>query len=73
MVDSTFLARLAQLTVVSVCKDDSVCSAFATHRPPTSETDPRSEDDDAEDMVCYQGGLAVNRNFQMCDVTSERA
>jgi hypothetical protein len=22
-------------------------------------------------MVCYKGGLAIERNWQMCDVTSE--
>lgn len=22
-------------------------------------------------MVCYSGGLAIEQNFQMCDVTSE--
>jgi len=22
-------------------------------------------------MVCYKGGLAVEENFQMCDVTSK--
>lgn len=24
-------------------------------------------------MICYKGGLAVEQNYQMCDVTSEFA
>jgi hypothetical protein len=33
----------------------------------------RGEGDGEEvnDMLCYNGGLAVEHNFQMCDVTSE--
>lgn len=26
--------------------------------------------DEDNDMVCYKGGLAIEQNFQMCDVTS---
>ena len=49
----------------NVCKKDEACSAFRSRWP----------DDGTEvkegDMQCYKGGLAVQENFQMCDVTSE--
>lgn len=48
-----------------MCKKDEACSAFKSRWP----------DDGTEvkegDMQCYKGGLAVQENFQMCDVTSE--
>lgn len=48
-----------------MCKKDEACSAFRSRWP----------DDGTEvkegDMQCYKGGLAVQENFQMCDVTSE--
>ena len=53
-----------------VCKNDQACAAFNTRIPgPVSTGDGSEEEED--DMVCYKGGLAVQQNFQMCDVTSE--
>lgn len=38
-----------------------------------SHDDHDDDKDDKEDqMVCYKGGLAVERNFQMCDVTNRK-
>lgn len=51
----------------AVCKDDDACSAFKTRLP---GSDGRVGEE-IDDMVCYKGGLAVEQNFQMCDVTSE--
>lgn len=28
-------------------------------------------DDEVSDMVCYKGSIAVEHNYQMCDVTSQ--
>ena len=59
----------------NVCKNDKACSAFKTRFP--SDGNGGSADGNGEggvgedDMVCYQGGLAVEQNLQMCDVTSE--
>jgi hypothetical protein len=58
-----------------VCKSDKVCAAFKPRTPIDDGSDPRlpggDGDEDINDMVCYKGGLAVQHNFQMCDVTSE--
>jgi hypothetical protein len=58
-----------------VCKTDKACKPF---KPRTPIDDPNGgqlpDDDESEnDMVCYKGSLAVEHNFQMCDVTSEWA
>ncbi|KAF2863333.1 hypothetical protein K470DRAFT_211043 [Piedraia hortae CBS 480.64] len=43
----------------NVCNNDAACGAMM----PPGQTD---------DAVCYQGGLAVNENFQMCDITNRK-
>nr|XP_019047681.1 ATP-dependent permease [Kwoniella bestiolae CBS 10118]OCF26611.1 ATP-dependent permease [Kwoniella bestiolae CBS 10118] len=57
----------------NVCKTDKACSAF---RPRSSPSDGFEQDDtgdqDEDQMVCYKGGLDVERNFQMCDVTNRK-
>ncbi|WVQ83751.1 hypothetical protein IAT38_005895 [Cryptococcus sp. DSM 104549] len=50
----------------NVCKNDKACAAF---RPRSDSLDNGDEEDD---MVCYQGGLAIEQNFQMCDVTNRK-
>lgn len=35
-------------------------------------SDDDDKDDDEMDMTCYKEGLAVDRNFQMCDVTNRK-
>ena len=53
----------------SVCKNDDACAAFQTRFPEGDGTG--SQGNETNDMVCYKGGLAIERNWQMCDVTSE--
>lgn len=65
---------------MSVCKDDRACKGFKLRNPVDGFDDPahhHSDDDDGKDdeekqMTCYKGGLAVDRNFQMCDVTNRK-
>ncbi|WWC87386.1 uncharacterized protein L201_002275 [Kwoniella dendrophila CBS 6074] len=57
----------------NVCKTDKACKAFLPKSPPSDGLDKsEDEDEDENDMVCYKGGLAVQRNFQMCDVTNRK-
>lgn len=63
----------------TVCENDSACASFAP-RFPDDDLPPGRGGKDGEDgegegkgvdnMVCYKGGLAVEQNYQMCDVTS---
>jgi hypothetical protein len=65
---------LGQLTICAVCENDKACAAFQPRFPgdETSNDGIDNDDDQREsDMVCYKGGLAVQQNYQMCDVTSE--
>lgn len=56
-----------------VCENDKACAAFQP-RFPGDDVDRGSDDEEREsNMVCYKGGLAVQQNYQMCDVTSESA
>lgn len=52
----------------AVCKNDDACAGFRPRRRPNDGSDGEQ---DENDMVCYKGGIAVEENFQMCDVTSE--
>ena len=54
-----------------MCKNDQACSGFRTRIPGSGSSGDGTEDE-TDDMVCYKGGLAVEQNFQMCDVTSEQ-
>ncbi|WWC58962.1 uncharacterized protein I303_101507 [Kwoniella dejecticola CBS 10117] len=58
----------------NVCKTDKACSAFRPRNPPSDglENPDGQGEDEEDDMVCYKGGLAVQRNFQMCDVTNRK-
>jgi hypothetical protein len=62
------LLPLAVLTF-PVCKNDDACAAFQTRLPGNDGTG--NQGNETNDMVCYKGGLAIERNWQMCDVTSE--
>jgi hypothetical protein len=57
-----------------VCKNDKGCKGFKLRNPGENMADPDDGDDDDEenDMVCYKGGLAIEQNFQMCDVTNRK-
>ncbi|WWC67467.1 uncharacterized protein I206_101375 [Kwoniella pini CBS 10737] len=55
----------------NVCKTDKACSAFQ-YKSPSSDESEDPNGDEENDMVCYKGGLAVQRNFQMCDVTNRK-
>jgi hypothetical protein len=57
----------------AVCKNDQACADFPTRYPGDPDQAPggNSNGNGTDDMVCYKGGLAIERNFQMCDVTSE--
>jgi hypothetical protein len=58
----------------SVCKDDRACKGFKM-RYPIDGFDDHSDGDDDDDemrMTCYNGGLTVDRGFQMCDVTNRK-
>lgn len=65
------LARFSNLAVLTrlVCKNDDACAAFQTRFPGDDGTG--NQGNETNDMVCYKGGLAIERNWQMCDVTSE--
>ena len=65
LVQSSDLAVLTRL----VCKNDDACAAFQTRFPGDDGTG--NQGNETNDMVCYKGGLAIERNWQMCDVTSE--
>lgn len=55
-----------------VCKNDDACAGFQT-RFPGNEGNGGAAANETSDMVCYKGGLAIERNWQMCDVTSEHS
>lgn len=42
------------------------------HKDKDGDKDGDGDDDDIPDMVCYHGGVAIERNFQMCDVTNRK-
>lgn len=48
-----------------VCQNDNACSGF-----PLRGDWNALDDEPAQNMTCYKGGLTVNSNYQMCDVTS---
>ncbi|KAL7420171.1 FAD-dependent urate hydroxylase [Cryptotrichosporon argae] len=50
----------------NVCKTNAACAGFKTRNPDGGDVD------DGDDMVCYTGGLAVEQNYQMCDVTNRK-
>lgn len=51
-----------------MCKTDKACRGFPLH----GEFGLLDDDEDvANNMTCYTGGLTVNSNYQMCDVTSQ--
>ncbi|OWT38782.1 ATP-dependent permease [Cryptococcus neoformans Bt1] len=52
----------------NVCKKDRACAAFRPRSVDVKETD----EDEENEMVCYKRGLAVQQNFQMCDVTNRK-
>lgn len=52
-----------------VCKNDDACAGFQTRFPGNENNGGAANE--TSDMVCYKGGLAIERNWQMCDVTSE--
>lgn len=58
----------------NVCEEDKVCKAFKPRYPSVQEATNRdsTEEDDTDNMVCYKGGLAVQQNYQMCDVTNRK-
>ncbi|KAL1408358.1 FAD-dependent urate hydroxylase [Vanrija albida] len=61
----------------NVCKDDSACKGFKLRNPidglDAAPADGDGDDDDpSQQMVCYKGGLTVDRSFQMCDVTNRK-
>nr|ODO01155.1 ATP-dependent permease [Cryptococcus depauperatus CBS 7855] len=53
----------------NVCNIDHVCASFSSQMDAPVEN---SGDGSGSDMVCYKGGLAVERNFQVCDVTNRK-
>lgn len=58
----------------NVCEKDEACNAL---RPRTYYGDGGSDagdgnDGDEDRMVCYKGGVAVQQNYQMCDVTNRK-
>lgn len=63
----------------NVCQNDNACSALAPKIRKYSDDESKpaghrddDDDDDPDRMVCYKGGLAVQQNFQMCDVTNRK-
>jgi hypothetical protein len=68
---------LACLTawIASVCENDKACASFQPRFPGEDSNkgdgNAGNNDQHESDMVCYKGGLAVEQNYQMCDVTSE--
>lgn len=73
--------------LTAVCKNDQACKGFKLrnpvddmavfgddHKGKHGDGDDGDDDDDDEiaDMVCYKGGVAIERNFQMCDVTNRK-
>jgi hypothetical protein len=55
-----------------VCQSDKACAAFSPmgEQNPTLAAAEGQGDEDDNGMVCYKGGLAIQQNHQMCDVTS---
>lgn len=57
-----------------VCETNKACKVFKPRTPPDEGRGGQSPDDggdEQDDMVCYKGGIAVEHNYQMCDVTSK--
>lgn len=61
---------MLRANVLVVCKDDRACAAFRPRSADAREAKEEEEEEEENEMVCYKGGLAVEQNFQMCDVTS---
>lgn len=55
-----------------VCKDDRACKGFKLRNPVSGMVDGDDDDDDEIPLVCYKGGVAIEQNFQMCDVTNRK-
>lgn len=69
-VSNSSLYRLAHREAYRiVCKNDDACAGFQTRFPGNENNGGAANE--TSDMVCYKGGLAIERNWQMCDVTSE--
>lgn len=60
------------ILTLTVCKTDKSCKPFKPRTPVDDGRGGQSPEDgeDQDDMVCYKGGIAVEHNYQMCDVTS---
>ncbi|KAK4685767.1 ATP-binding cassette, subfamily G (WHITE), member 2, partial [Tremellales sp. Uapishka_1] len=54
----------------NVCKTDQACAGFRTRQ--LYDDSPSNGGEEIDDMVCYKGGLAIEQNFQMCDVTNRK-
>jgi hypothetical protein len=59
----------------NVCETDAACANFPLRGGPDGELLARIADTDVDvpvaNMTCYKGGVTVEENFQMCDVTSK--
>ncbi|QRW17704.1 ABC transporter [Rhizoctonia solani] len=60
----------------NVCETDAACANFPLRGGPDGEFLTRTVDHDADvpvaNMTCYKGGVTVEENFQMCDVTNRK-
>lgn len=61
----------------NVCQTDKACAPLKTRWMDDGGGDGQSgkNGDDGEDdsgLICYKGGLAVEQNYQMCDVTNRK-
>ncbi|CAE6514971.1 unnamed protein product [Rhizoctonia solani] len=60
----------------NVCETDNACANFPLRGGPDGEFMTRTLDSDADvpvaNMTCYKGGVTVEENFQMCDVTNRK-
>ncbi|EKC98104.1 ATP-dependent permease [Trichosporon asahii var. asahii CBS 8904] len=78
-------ASARKVGAVSTAKNDKACKGFKLrnpvddmlfgqdkHKDKDGDKDGDGGDDEIPDMVCYQGGVAIERNFQMCDVTNRK-
>ncbi|KAG8763810.1 hypothetical protein FRC12_008395 [Ceratobasidium sp. 428] len=60
----------------NVCENDDACANFPLRGGPDGELlAPQTTDEPdvpVANMTCYKGGLTVQQNFQMCDVTNRK-
>lgn len=82
-VSTAMVSLYVRLFLTLVCKNDKACKGFKLRNPvddmvfgkdkhKDKDGDDDDDDDEIPDMVCYQGGVAIERNFQMCDVTNRK-